>query len=104
MIESFSQANCCGLQMLIEIEIKQMMRKIIETSGNRLHNRFVKLDLKQPRHLHWQLHISVIVLGPATAHIRTGTKKAWEFTFAYPVIRPWRAYQKDKQRSQPTPG
>lgn len=90
--------------MLIEIEIKQMMRKIIETSGNRLHNRFVKLDLKQPRHLHWQLHISVIVLGPATAHIRTGTKKAWEFTFAYPVIRPWRAYQKDKQRSQPTPG
>ena len=91
--------------MSVKIEIKKMMRKIIEASGNKVHNRFANHVLNRPRLLHWQLHILVRVSHvrqlPISGRVQ---KKAWEFTFAYPVIRPWRAYQKDKQRSQPTPG
>lgn len=37
-----------------------------------------------------------------TAHPECSQKKRGSLTFAYPKRGPWRAYQKDKQRNQPT--
>ena len=51
--------------MSARIEIKKMMRKRIEASGNKVHNRFANHVLNRPRLLHWQLHILVRV-----SHVR----------------------------------